>query len=557
MNSHPMGESKITTTMTGFLTDEKFRRYWLWGSLLLVAVKALPMLRFPLGGDHAVFLTLGDCILDGGVLYSDCWDTKSPGIFFLFALIAKVFGVTMWGMRVVDILWLLLSAYLVFRFAERYLGPAAAAVGAVVHAFWYVDFGYWYTAQTESFLMVFVLLGYLVAVREKGSKKVNLAGAGALMAVAFWFKYNNVAFIPLAIVIPYLNPEPSSEENPRPIFRIGFREWLRHAIYFSAGYAAMIFGVLGYFWIAGGLPDLFQAVFEVVPRYAAMGYAAKNNYPVDMIVTLKEIFGAWTEAALAVGLLVAWRTADLRRFCPVFWAAMIGLASAALQVRMHPYYLQTCLPFLAMIWGYLAVKGFEGFSWLASRLAQRGMRTAQRLIWASFIVLLAGQIAPNLFVLREEYKAFSAWARDPKVFYLSYPSRFLISHLRLQLRLIDFLKENSKPEDKIFFWGFQPLVYFMSERKSPSRFISNMPLVAAWSVPEWRDEVVEDLKNSPPKFFIVGRDDELPSILYIPYDSEHALAAFPQLAGFVAENYYPVYDLGVFIVYQRMQLPEN
>ena len=84
-----------------------------------------------------------------------------------------------------------------------------------------------------------------------------------------------------------------------------------------------------------------------------------------------------------------------------------------------------------------------------------------------------------------------------------------------------------------------------------------MPLVAAWSAPEWRNEVVEDLKKSPPKFFIVGRDDELPSILYTPLDSEHSLAAFPELAGFVAENYYPVYDLESFVVYQRMQPPRN
>ena len=405
-------------------------------------------------------------------------------------------------------------------------------------------------------LMVFVLWGFLLAVREKGSKKTNLAAAGALMAVAFWFKYNNLAFIPLAIVIPYLNSEPSSPENPRPIFRIGWREWLGHAIYFSAGYAAMIFGVLGYFWIAGGLPDLFQAVFEVVPRYAAMGYAAKNNYPVDMIFALREFLGAWTEAAVAVGLLVALRTGDLRRFGPVFWAALIGLASAALQVRMHPYYLQTCFPFLAMIWGYLAVKGFGVFFWLASNLARRRMRAAQAMVWVLLSFLVIGRMMPNLVAVREEYRAFVAWTRDPGLFYMAYPPKFLISHLPLQLKLIDYLKENSKPEDKIFFWGFQPLVYFMSERKPPSRFISNMPLVAAWSVPEWRNEVVEDLKNSPPKYFIVGRDDELPSILYIPLDSEHSLAAFPELAGFVAENYYPVYDLEAFVVYQRMLPPE-
>ena len=80
-----------------------------------------------------------------------------------------------------------------------------------------------------------------------------------------------------------------------------------------------------------------------------------------------------------------------------------------------------------------------------------------------------------------------------------------------------------------------------------------MPLVADWGPPGWRDEVVDDLEETPPRFFIVGRDDALPEILYTPLDSEHSLATFPRLATWVAEGYFPVYDLEAFVVYQRFE----
>lgn len=511
------------------------------------------MMRFPLGGDHAVFLTLGQCVLDGGVLYQDCWDTKSPGIFFLFALIVKVFGVSMWGMRVADLIWLLGSSYLIFRFAERFLGPLAAAVSVVVSAFWYVDQGYWFTAQTESFLMLFVYLSFFLAAREKGNRALNQVAAGLLLGAAFWFKYNNLAFIPLVTVVPYLDITATTGGENRPIFRIGLRQWMENVAYFFLGFAAAILGVLGYFWIVGGLGELLISALEVVPRYAAMGYAAKQNYLLAFLDAMRDFLGIWTEAALAIGLLLSWRMGELRRFGPIFWAALIGLTSAALQIRLHPYYLETCFPFFAMIWAYVCIKILDGFRHVAAELASRRMRVAQGLIWVLLALVIAGPVGPAWIGLREEYRGFARWRRDPDSFYASYPGAFPITHLPVQLRLIRYLRENSEPDEVIFFWGFQPLVYFLSERPYPSRFISTMPLVAAWGPPEWRDELLVDLKKTPPKLFIVGRDDALPDILYTPKTSEQLLIAFPQLAGFVARNYYLEHDLDAFVVYRRFE----
>ena len=71
------------------------------------------------------------------------------------------------------------------------------------------------------------------------------------------------------------------------------------------------------------------------------------------------------------------------------------------------------------------------------------------------------------------------------------------------------------------------------------------------------DELLNDLKATPPEFFIVGRDDALPGILYTPLTSEESLVAFPPLACFVAENYEPVRDFGAFLVYRSIDRHEG
>ena len=70
-----MNNSENTAAPPLILEASFRRKALLLLSFLAVGIKALPMMRFPLGGDHAVFLTLGQCVLDGGVLYQDCWDT--------------------------------------------------------------------------------------------------------------------------------------------------------------------------------------------------------------------------------------------------------------------------------------------------------------------------------------------------------------------------------------------------------------------------------------------------------------------------------------------------
>src|ERR1700691_4579104 len=102
-------------------------RAWLLGGLAVVLLRAVPNLRYPIGRDQATFCVIGQGLLRGQLLYRDLWDNKPPGIFYIYALIVKIFGPVMWGVGAVDIIWLLVISLCIFYFARRSFGSPAAA----------------------------------------------------------------------------------------------------------------------------------------------------------------------------------------------------------------------------------------------------------------------------------------------------------------------------------------------------------------------------------------------------------------------------------------------
>src|SRR5215469_15470311 len=101
-----VASSTTVTTVTA--------RVWFSAAMLVVVVRALPILSYPPGRDQSTYLLIGRSLLEGKQLYRDLWDNKPPGIFYLYAGISKLFGSALWGVALVDILCLLVISYCIF-----------------------------------------------------------------------------------------------------------------------------------------------------------------------------------------------------------------------------------------------------------------------------------------------------------------------------------------------------------------------------------------------------------------------------------------------------------
>src|SRR3989442_5364215 len=61
-------------------------------ALAFVVFRALPNLTYPMGNDQATYGLIGGALLHGQKLYRDAWDMKPPGIFWIYAVMVKLFG---------------------------------------------------------------------------------------------------------------------------------------------------------------------------------------------------------------------------------------------------------------------------------------------------------------------------------------------------------------------------------------------------------------------------------------------------------------------------------
>src|SRR5579864_5560554 len=156
-------------------------RAWLFGGLAVVFLRALPNLRFPIGRDQATYCVIGQGLLRGQLLYRDLWDNKPPGIFYLYALIVKIFGPVMWCVGAVDILWLLAISICIFYFARSYLGAPAAALAMVANAIRHCRQGYIHAAQPETFLMLCVFAAYFLLLPAEGRRWLRQLAAGLIL----------------------------------------------------------------------------------------------------------------------------------------------------------------------------------------------------------------------------------------------------------------------------------------------------------------------------------------------------------------------------------------
>ncbi len=222
-----------------------------------------------------------------------------------------------------------------------------------------------------------------------------------------------------------------------------------------------------------------------------------------------------------------------------------------MQIRYQPYYFETCYPFFAILWAYLMVQVWEGARALARYFARRNWPVARVLTWVVLANLFALCLPGPVMRTVTNYRAFNQWRQGPARFYSSYTWPGAAEDFRAVLRVVDYLKRHPAPADGVYVWGNEPLIYYLSGHRPPARFVWNLPLIAPWRLPGWRQELVRRLTEVRPRYIIVARRDEVHGLSGTWQDSAQALRGFPALADYLRHFYQPCKDDGTFEIYCR------
>ncbi|TAM81930.1 MAG: hypothetical protein EPN47_11040 [Acidobacteria bacterium] len=522
---------------------------WLVTALGVVLVMALPNLCYPIGRDQATYCVIGRGLLDGARLYRDLWDNKPPGIFYLYAGIVKVFGQAMWSIGLLDILWLLAISACIFKFTERTLGRTTAFLSVLVNAVMHIRAGYWDAGQPEAFLMLFVFGSYFLLSGHGRRIKLRAVSAGLLFAAAFWVKYNAVAFLPLLLLAPVLESGGASGAWLRARLGTPSIHWASALSSFAAGFLLGSGLVVSVSLFSGAWNGFVEEQFKVLPRYAATASDGIPHYWAWSAGRIEFWLGLWTLCAALAAVILAWRRHHLLRVTPALAGAAAGFAALALQVRYQPYYFETCYPFFAILWAYLAVQVYEGVRALARYCARRNWQVAHVLTWVMFANFVALCLPGPLTRLATNYRAFNQWRRGPAKFYSSYFWPGAAEDFHHVLRVVDYLERHPAPADGVYVWGNEPLIYFLSGHRPPTRFVWNLPLIAPWRLPGWRRELLHQLNSARPRYIIVARGDEVHGLSGTHQDSAQVLRDFPALANYLHNFYKHCEDEVTFEIY--------
>lgn len=511
--------------------------FTLLGLFALYLLAAL--LSYPFGRDQGTFSVVGRTILEGGMPYKDAWDHKTPGIFFAFALAQLLFGESMLSIRLLEAIGLLLAGGSILHFSRRRLGSTEAGVfGACGAWYYYVQMDFWHTAQAESFASVCLVLSLVVVDRilEDPRRRAGAwLGMGVLVAVTGLLK-PHLAFAfaaPLIFVVWHMRGDAR----------------LVRTLALAAGWLALgVLGVLApvalWFLANGAWDDLLRTVVGYNSGHVALSWH---------MFTFWDVLGRglWNLARFVtpfgwIGLaLCVFRNRDRSQLEAMgLVAATIALLfmGVVLQGKLIKYHYGAIFPLYGLLigWGWWRFWQQDGGSWPRS-----------------VAVLLAFALVPSTwgasahFAGRNGIRLRAALDQERSLEYLSALYRHDDFHLGENLLVADWIRAHTREDESVFIWGFEPLIYFLSERPLASRYLFNVPMRAEWSMETYRRSLMEELEHSRPSVFVVMAGDVFPWVSGNERDSVGELLRFEALHEYLDESYAPAERIGDFAIYLR------
>lgn len=450
----------------------RFRWLCLSATAAFSTVICLPLLSYPYNFDQAVFSTVADTMARGGVMYRDAWDLKPPAIYATYYLARLVFGPTMWGIRVLEILAVTSSAVGLVIVGRKWF--SSWLVGWVAGCFLplsYMGFACLSqanTAQAETFQMA-LLVGILIvwpSREERGSLSCRCWLAGALAGGLLLFKYT-AFFVPLVLVLDRGLMDRREQQPKNRWFPVGMT---------CAGILTPIAIVAGWAIFRGIFGDLVE-IFAYARQYVRLDAPPSASMALRRFVESCRMYGPpWVAGLLALGLV---RGGTCGRGAFVRWAVLAAssLVCVWVQLKLLPYHLILLLPAIALGLGMVFLPFPQP---RAGRHAYLSMAGAG--------VLLAGI---HLGVWIYPYWSFAAKPAGPDG----------------AQNVAELVRERSHRDEKILVWGDEPILYCLSARRLAGRYTHLTLALPPWNSSERLEAFLSRLLEDAPRVVVVCSRD--------------------------------------------------
>ena len=518
-----------------------------WAVIAIAAVLfGAQSLLYPYGRDQSVYAYVAQVILDGGIPYKDVFHFKPPAVDFLCVLSVLFFGKGMMGIRIFDLLWQTATAITVSSIANRiYKTKLVGIIAAVIYLFIYYSNNFWHTAQSDGFLslpMAMSILLCLIAIERRGFISWGLAGF--MLSLAFLFKYSVGIILPIMFGLAFwyrgflLSPTESTKPE-------SFKSRISKSIILVFGFFIPIAACIFYFYINNGMKDFIFMEFILAPEYTRLAFQNRPLFEIikDGASFLIKFFPVFIGVSIPIFLFIL----TTKQISAKIWMIIVWLVgslfSLILQGKFFPY------QFLPLVAPLAIMFSIAIFSFYEERKVFRGKIL---LIISLLLFLIPGSITLQQYLVR--MKSFIAVISGRTSIEDNYNNfGWGDVTIRDEIDVSKFIARNTFPYDEIYVWGFEPIIYVLSQRKCVSRIITNNFLYSTWAEPKHKEEFLKTIYIKMPRYFVVMKDDNIPWVTGKSYDSQTAFEKFTALRQFITERYIIDKEIGDFIIYRRKQ----
>ena len=467
--------------------------------VVVLAIR-IRLLGIPLERDEGEYAYAGQLLLQGIPPYKLAYNMKFPGTYGAYAMIMAIFGQTSGGIHLGFLLVNAATITLVFflgrRLVNSMVGITAAAIYAVLTV---IPSVYGFAAHATHFVVLPVLAGTLLLLRECGSlaeegvmasqpsglgrgpPKLSFLGclplfaSGLLFGVGLLMKQPAIFFGAFGAAYLLLN-DIRRRFSPR---QIGLRN-----LTFILGAILPFMITCLLLWWTGVFDKFWFWTIDYARQYASITpidwvpeRLVQNGLPV-----VESAWALWTLAAIG---LIAGLSHKPMRTATIFLLGLFmfsGLAfSAGFYFREHYFIL--IFPALSLLAGI----GITRLSELAARYG-----TVIR--FAPLLIFFAAAIQP-IFAAREFCFKLSPDQASR--------STYRANPFRESVRIADYLRDNSSPDDTIAVLGSEPQIYFYSKRHSATGYIYMYCLMEAQPYArQMQEEMIREIEAARPKYLL-------------------------------------------------------
>ncbi len=444
--------------------------HWLTILLAIVLILRIPSFFEPYSyGDEMIYLTLGEAIRRGVPLYKSIHDNKPPLLYVLAAIAGSLF----W-FKVILAAWMLITIVLFWKFSQvlfpkrTRLQKTATIIFALLTTIPLLEGN---IANAELFMIGPIIAAFWLLFSKKLNPK-NLFSAGLLFSLAALFKVPAAFDLP-TIIFLWLTGAGFKTKKLKSV--------VKNTSYLALGFVVPITLTIAWFALRGALSEYLTAAFLQNLGYLSSWRPGDIREPF-LIRNGPLLVRA---AIVAIGLLILyWKRKKLsRQFIFLATWLLFSLFAVTLSERPYPHYLIQTVPTISF---FLAI-----------------LFTNKSLEQSLSIIPLALAFFVPVY--------FKFWFYPTASYYLRFV-RFSIgqmsqdsylrtfgNHIPRNYEIAKLISQSTERREKVFVWGSDAVIYALSRRLPPIKYVANYHINDFSS----KDEVARALAKDQPKLIVL------------------------------------------------------